>query len=367
MNYLLAAILVLLAAALVAQVAIFAWKKGQSGGREVDLERRLELERQIDLDQRLKAMAETLDRRLGDLDTKVDSRLQSASETSNRIHERLGKLGEATVQMNERVKDLARLEQALKPPKARGGFGELLLENLLRDRLPPSHYQLQYGFKSGERVDAVIKVDRLVPVDAKFPLDNFHRLVEADGEGERVTFEKALGRDLKTHIDAIASKYIRPAEGTYDFAFMYVPSEAVYYELVCGKTGDLYTYALSKRVFPVSPTTFNAYLQVIVFGLRGMQVEKHAQEVMAQISQLQKDFGRFHDDFELVGKHIGHAQSKFGDAERRLDRFEARLEQSTAQGMIEAPETAAASEALAPPAEVSVGESFPELDAISAG
>ena len=323
--YLLIALLVLVVVGAAALVAVLIWRKGQSG------------ERELDLDKRLQALVETLDRRLGDLDTKVDGRLQSASETTNRIHERLGKLGEATAQMNDRVKDLAKLEQALRPPKARGGFGELLLENLLRDKLPPSHYQLQYGFKGGERVDAVIRVERLVPVDAKFPLDNFHRIVEASDEGERQTHEKAFGRDLKTHIDAIASKYIRPAEGTYDFAFMYVPSESVYYELVCGKTGALYSYALEKRVFPVSPTTFTAYLQVIVFGLRGLQVEKHAQEVMAQITGLQKDFGRFKEDFDLVGTHLGRAQSKFSDAERRIDRFEGKLEQSTEHMAIEGP------------------------------
>jgi len=337
LPYLLIGLLVLVVAGAAALVAVLTWRKGQSGERERDLDRRLQ------------ALVETLDRRLGDLDTKVDSRLQTASETSNRIHERLGKLGEATVQMNERVKDLARLEQALKPPKARGGFGELLLENLLRDKLPPSHYQLQYGFKGGERVDAVIRVERLVPVDAKFPLDNFHRVVEATSDSERLTHEKAFGRDLKTHIDAIANKYIRPAEGTYDFAFMYVPSESVYYELVCGKTGALYSYALEKRVFPVSPTTFSAYLQVIVFGLRGLQVEKHAQEVMAQITGLQKDFGRFKEDFDLVGTHLGRAQSKFSDAERKIDRFEGKLEQSTAHMAIEGPLDADVVEEYAPP------------------
>ena len=337
LPYLLIGLLVLVVAGAAALVAVLTWRKGQSGERERDLDRRLQ------------ALVETLDRRLGDLDTKVDSRLQTASETSNRIHERLGKLGEATVQMNERVKDLARLEQALKPPKARGGFGELLLENLLRDKLPPSHYQLQYGFKGGERVDAVIRVERLVPVDAKFPLDNFHRVVEATSDSERLTHEKAFGRDLKTHIDAIANKYIRPAEGTYDFAFMYVPSESVYYELVCGKTGALYSYALEKRVFPVSPTTFSAYLQVIVFGLRGLQVEKHAQEVMAQITGLQKDFGRFKEDFDLVGTHLGRAQSKFSDAERKIDRFEGKLEQSTEHMAIEGPLDADVVEEYAPP------------------
>ena len=335
--YLLIALIALVVVGAAALVAVLTWKKGQSGEREHDLDRRLQ------------ALVETLDRRLGDLDTKVDGRLQSASETTNKIHERLGKLGEATAQMNDRVKDLAKLEQALKPPKARGGFGELLLENLLRDKLPPSHYQLQYGFKGGERVDAVIRVERLVPVDAKFPLDNFHRVVEATSDSERQTHEKAFGRDLKTHIDAISSKYIRPAEGTYDFAFMYVPSESVYYELVCGKTGALYSYALEKRVFPVSPTTFTAYLQVIVFGLRGLQVEKHAQEVMAQITGLQKDFGRFKEDFDLVGTHLGRAQSKFSDAERRIDRFEGKLEQSTEHMAIEGPLEADVVEEYSPP------------------
>jgi DNA recombination protein RmuC len=231
--------------------------------------------------------------------------------------------------MLERAKDLARLEQALRPPKARGGFGEILLGNLLRDRLPPDAYALQHGFAGGERVDAVIRADRLVPVDAKFPLDNYERLASAESDDERTLHEKAFARDLKQHIDAIATKYVRPAEGTYDFALMYLPSEAVYYELVCGKTGSLLTYAHERRVFPVSPTTFTAYLQVIVLGLKGLQIEQHAQEVMAYCAQLQRDFGRFKEDFELVGTHVGRAQSKYAEAEKRLDRFEGKLEQAS--------------------------------------
>src|SRR6266576_1807363 len=149
-------------------------------------------------------------------------------------------------------------------------LGELLLGNLLRDRLPPEAYSLQYGFKSGERVDAVIRVDRLAPIDAKFPLDNFERLVDAQESSERELHEKAFARDVKGHVDAISSKYIRPDEGTDDFAFMYLPSEAIYYELVCGKTGALLSYAHEKRVLPVSPTTLRAYLQVVLLGLKGL-------------------------------------------------------------------------------------------------
>jgi DNA recombination protein RmuC len=275
-------------------------------------------ERNAAVDRRLEAMTSTLDRRL-----------EGSAQTAGDIQRRLGELGRANEEILARANDLKRLEQALRPPKARGGLGELLLENLLRDRLPPDAFQAQYTFRSGERVDAVIKVDRrLVPVDAKFPLDNFERLADAETDEHRALAEKAFARDLKNHVDAIASKYIRPDEGTFDFALMYLPSEAVYYELACGKTGALLTYAHEKRVVPVSPTTLTAQLQVIALGLRGMQIEQRAQEVMAYCSQLQQDFGRFRDDFQVVGKHLGHAQSKYGEAERRLGRFESKLEQA---------------------------------------
>src|SRR5213596_3172302 len=147
-------------------------------------------ERNAEVDRRLVSVVETMDRRLAELDTKVDRRLENASQTTIKIHERLGKVDEATMQMLDRAKDLARLEQALRPPKARGGFGELLLENLLRDRLPPSAYEMQYTFKTGERVDAIIRVEKLVPIDAKFPLDNYIRLVEAEADDERQLAER---------------------------------------------------------------------------------------------------------------------------------------------------------------------------------
>src|SRR5213596_2777642 len=285
-------------------------------------------ERNAEVDRHLLGVTETMDRRLAGLDTKVDRRLESASQTTNKIHERLGKVDEATTQMLERAKDLARLEQALRPPKARGGFGELLLENLLRDRLPPSAYDMQYTFDSGERVDALVRVDRDIPVDSKFPLDNYNRLVEAESDDERQLAERQFARDVKQHIDAIAAKYIRPDEGTYDFAFMYIPVEGVYYELACGKTGALLSYAHERRVFPVSPTTFTAYLQVIALGLRGMQIEQHAHEVMGYVAELSRDFDRFTDDFDKIGTHLEHAQSKYHAAGKRLDRFETKLERA---------------------------------------
>jgi DNA recombination protein RmuC len=195
--------------------------------------------------------------------------------------------------------------------------------------LPAEAYSLQYGFKSGERVDAVIKIDKLVPVDAKFPLDNFTRLVDTEDEAEGALHTKAFERDVKIHVDAIASKYVRPAEGTYDFALMYLPSESVYYEVVCSKNETLYHYALEKRVFPVSPTTFHAYLHVIALGLKGLQIEEHAKEVMAYCSGLGKDFDRFRGEFDTLGKHLGNAQTKYGEADRRLGTLERDLERAT--------------------------------------
>jgi DNA recombination protein RmuC len=284
--------------------------------------------RNAEVELRLQGMEQTLSTRLTELDTKVDGRLAATTQTTTQIHERLGEVTKATETMIARAQDLARLEQALRPPKARGGFGELLLENLLRDRLPPDAYAMQHTFATGDRVDAVIRADKLVPVDSKFPLDNFELMVAAEDDAQRQLHEKAFARDVKGHIDTISAKYILPAEGTYDFALMYLPAEAIYYELVSGKTGQLLTYAHERRVFPVSATTFTAYLQVIVMGLKGLQIEQTAHEVMAYCAALQKDFGKFREDFELVGTHLGRAQSKYADADKRLDRFETRLERA---------------------------------------
>src|SRR5579864_189312 len=290
---------------------------GQLAGLREETARQLN-ERNADVDRRLADMTETVDRRLA-----------VTGQTATQIHERLGQVTTVMSEVNDRAKELGRLEQALRPPKARGGFGELLLENLLRDRLPPDAYELQYTFPSGERVDAVIRAaGRLLPVDAKFPLDNFERMATAGDHAEQQLHEKAFARDVKGHIDAIATKYIRPDHGTFDLAFMYIPAEAIHYELVSGKTGALLSYAHGKRVFPVSATTFTAYLQVIAMGLKGMQIEKTAHEVMAYCAALQKDFDKFREDYELVGTHLSRATSKYAESDKRLDRFETRLERA---------------------------------------
>jgi DNA recombination protein RmuC len=315
-------VLILLLGAALAVTVLLAVR----GGRAL-LEQRLGAV-ETRLGQRLGELDERVDRRLGGLDGRLLSAQQSAGQTATQIVDRLGRLDTAAAQMLQRANDLTRLEQALRPPKARGSVGELLLSKLLADCLPADAYQLQYTFRSGDRVDAVVRAEKLLPVDAKFPLDNFERLVAAETDAEREAHEKMFARDVKGHIDAIASKYIRPAEDTFDFAFMYLPSEAVYYELVCGRSGGLYHHALERRVFPVSPSTFHAFLLVVLLGLRGLQIEQHAQQVMAYCAQLARDFERFRGDFETVGKHLGHAQSKYAEADRRLDRLGSSIERA---------------------------------------
>ncbi|HEU5216639.1 MAG TPA: DNA recombination protein RmuC [Gaiellaceae bacterium] len=270
-----------------------------------------------------------VDRRLADVTETLDRRLASSGKTANEIHERLGAVSTVMAEVNERAKDLGRLERALRPPKARGSFGELLLENLLRDCLPPDAYELQYTFPSGQRVDAVVRAGgRLLPIDSKFTFDNFERMANADADADRQRFAREFARDVKAKIDEVASKYIRPDYDTFDLAFMYCPAEAIYYEIVSGKTGQLLTYANERRVFPVSATTFHAYLQMIILGLRGLQIEQRAQEVMAYCAALQTDFGKFKDDFDVVGTHLGNAQKKYVEAEKRMAKFETRLDQA---------------------------------------
>jgi DNA recombination protein RmuC len=242
----------------------------------------------------------------------------------------LGGLEEASRRIFDVGKDISSLQEILRAPKLRGGLGEFLLEDLLRQILPPAHFTMQHRFKSGEKVDAVIRLGAgLVPVDSKFPLENFRRALDSCGEAERARAERQFVADVKKHIDAIAAKYILPEQETYDFALMYIPAEAVYYETMIKQEGarekSLSEYALSRRVIPVSPSSFYAYLQAIVVGLRGMKVEERATQMARYFSQLQGDVARFGEEFGLLGRHLSHAQSAYQSSERRLDQLAQRL------------------------------------------
>jgi DNA recombination protein RmuC len=264
--------------------------------------------------------------------TTMGDRLDRAAKVVGEVQGSLGKLGEATQRVVEVGKDIQGLEQILKSPKVRGGLGETLLAELLSQMLPQDHYTLQHPFRSGEKVDAVIRIgERLVAVDAKFPLENFRRMLGEVEEDKRRPLRRQFVRDVKTRIDEIAKKYILPDENTFDFALMYVPAENVYYEIIIKDEADpgdepIATYALSKRVVPVSPNSFYAYLQVIILGLRGLRIEANAREIQNDLARVAGDLEKVREPLRTLGRHLGNAQSQFTEAERALDRFGTKLE-----------------------------------------
>ena len=260
----------------------------------------------------------------------LGERLDNAARVVGNVQRSLGGLEEANRRIYEVGKDIASLQEILRAPKLRGGLGEFFLEDLLAQILPQQHFATQHSFRSGDKVDAVIKLGAsLVPVDAKFPLENFKRILEAASDEDKNRAKKQFVADVKRHIDAIAAKYILPDEGTYDFALMYIPAENVYYETIIKEDAPdekgLSYYAMMKHVVPVSPNSLYAYLQAIVLGMRGMKIEDRAKEIIHYLSRLQGDFGKFREEFALVGKHLGHAQSGYQNADRRLDQFSQKL------------------------------------------
>lgn len=278
-------------------------------------------------------IAGQMQQQLSDTRQAMDARLDGAARVIGDVSKHLGQLDESAKRIFDVGRDIASLQEILRAPKLRGGLGELFMGDLLAQILPPEHFELQHGFQSGEKVDAVIRLKAgLVPVDAKFPLENFQRLIRAAAEDERAAARRVFVKDVQTHIDAIAKKYIRPDEGTFDFALMYIPAENVYYEVIIkddefGGEGKLFNYAIARRVIPVSPNSFYAYLQTILLGLKGLRVEESARQIMGNLSRLQKDFEGFGESFQLVGQHLANAQKKFEDADKRFGKVEAKLDQ----------------------------------------
>ncbi|MDR7545620.1 MAG: DNA recombination protein RmuC [Armatimonadota bacterium] len=287
--------------------------------------------------ERLAENAQVLQRVNDSLGQRLDSNLamvgQRFSETASlvtSVREKLTGLEEAASRIFEVGRDLASLQEILQPPKMRGGVGEVLLESLLRDRLPQGRYAMQHRFRNGTVVDAVIRLeDRLVPIDSKFPLESFQSVMRAASDEERARARREFLRTVQGHIKVIAEKYIAPGEGTFDFALMYIPAENVYYEAVVrgDEAGSVYAYAMERHVIPVSPTTFYAYLVALVYGLKGLQVEKEAAEIRAGLANLAASFDRLRDPLEKLGEQLRRSQKNYDDAAKALERFGHRLQE----------------------------------------
>jgi DNA recombination protein RmuC len=260
---------------------------------------------------------------------------QRSQAMLNDVHRKLGGLEEASRQIQELGRDIGALQDILKAPKLRGNLGEYLLEDLLRQVLPERNFQTQFRFRDGTAVDAVVKLgDRLVPIDSKFPLESFQRLLALEGEAARREGKKEFVQAVKKKIDEIAAKYIKEGEGTYDFALMYIPAENVFYELIVtenlkDRRYEISQYALDRKVVPVSPNSLYAYLMAIALGLKGFKIEQQARVIMGELAKVQGAFRDFYGDFTLVGKHLKNAAGKFDESLRKAERFHDRLGEIT--------------------------------------
>jgi len=318
-------ILVLLVA-VAAAVAFVLWESRES---RRSLESQLSAQRG-ELAQSVGSVQQALQQRIEGLDQRLNQSLSSSNTTMQRIGAELEGVRAKADQLLEVGRDISSLQDLLKPPKLRGGFGETLLEQLLAHVLPQAYYAIQHRFQSGEAVDAAIRLEAgLVPVDAKFPMESFHRVLAASSDEERAKLRREFARVVKKHVESVA-KYIRPDEGTFDFAFMYIPAENVYYEIIVKdeaqtEDGSVQEYALHRHVIPVSPSIFYAYLQAVAFGLKGMQVEKRAREIVDHLMRLAREFGRVQDEFRILGGHVHNASKKYDDLEKVVGRFGDRL------------------------------------------
>lgn len=243
--------------------------------------------------------------------------VRTLQENSKQLNERLDKtaavmreVGVEVGQMSEIGRNMRELQDFLKSPKLRGNIGEQVLKDLITQIFPKNSFHLQYQFKTGDKVDAAIKTDGgILPIDSKFPMENFQKLSKAKTEDEIKLFRREFTKDIKHHIDAIARKYILPDEGTMDFALMYVPSESVFYELVT--MDELMDYARSQRIYVVSPSSLYAHLQTILLSFEGKKIEAQSREVFRLLRAMQIDYEKVNDSLDTLGKHINNASNQY--------------------------------------------------------
>ena len=276
-------------------------------------------------------VSETLAKSMQTGQENVNKSLRFNSEMLNKLNTQIGQLQGTNKQMLHIGSDVRRLQDILASPKLRGNFGEWSLENLLKNILPQDSFQLQYQFKDGKVVDALIQMPEYsVPVDAKFPLPNFEAIQKTEDETEKNRLRKEFLKDVRKHIDKIAESYIRPAEGTLDFAMMYIPAENIYYETIVNTAIDtisIQQYAMDRKVISVSPNLLYAYLMTVVMGLHGLQIEKQAAEIRQNLKKLNASFGMFISNWDTLGGHLRNAQNKYDDGQRQLDKFTMELKQ----------------------------------------
>lgn len=257
-----------------------------------------------------------------------DTLTQTTQIINKRLDSAIGVVADSTrelTKMNELSQTIKDLNAVLQAPKLRGNLGEEVLADMLAQVFPKQNYQLQYGFSSGARVDAAIKTTAgILPIDAKFPLENYQKMVKAEVKSERENYLKMFLSDVRKHISDIAKKYILVNEGTVDFAFMYVPSEAVFLEVA--NQPEFMSFARNLRVYPVSPNTLYAHLQTVLLSFEGQKIEKSAKQILALFKALQKDYDKTKESIEILGKHLNNASGQYNNAYSQMSLMGQKLE-----------------------------------------
>ena len=276
-------------------------------------------------------ITDRLDRSNVNMTEAISRQFAASSRLIGEVTRDLTELKESNKQVMSITDELKLLQNTLQNPKQRGVLGEYFLQSVLENVLPPDRFQLQYKFSDGETVDAIIKLDRglMLPVDSKFSLENYNRLMEEKDKVRQDALIKAIKNDLKARIDE-TSKYIRPDEGTMDFAFMFIPSEAIYYDLLINKVGalqanarDLIEYAFrDKRVIIVSPTSFMAYLQTVMQGLRSLQIEEQTKEIQQRVGQLGQHLIAYDLFMQKLGSSLGTTVNHYNAAHKELKKID---------------------------------------------
>src|SRR4030042_610900 len=275
---------------------------------------------------------------ISDMRGSMDKTTSSMVLQSKAINERLDRAAQVIAgvsksvgEMTELGRSMRDLQEFLRSPKLRGQIGEAVLKDLLGQALPKQHFHLQYAFKSGEIVDAAFGLEQgILPIDAKFPMENFRKMTKATDEKEKEAARRAFTGDVKKHIDAIATKYIRPQEGTLDFALMYIPAEPVYYEILTNSP-EIDDYVYRKRVRPVSPQTLYANLRAIIMSLEGSKIEKKAGQILAALRQIADETEKFGSSLSVLTKHVRNAAASSDEVNSRFSRLSSRI--STVQSI----------------------------------
>ena len=302
-------------------------KQLSSQTETLDRQQTLLLGTQKEIREQLSGIMNTVNQNLSASQHNIATQLKGSTDVINDIHKKLGGLAETTKDIQEIGKDISSLQDILSVPKLRGNLGEYMLEKLLKDVFPAKNYQMKYSFKNNTQVDAIIRLgEQIVPIDSKFPLESFQRLVEVKDLDQKKAAKKEFINSVKARIDEIATKYINPQEGTFEFAMLYIPAENVFYETIINdsltnKDYEIFNYAIKNHVIPVSPNSFYAYLMAIAYGLKGFQIEQQTKTIIGELSQVQDKFSRFYTDFSLVGKHISNASQKYDETVKKAEKF----------------------------------------------